>query len=132
MLTPIQLVESARSVINECDHSELCQSIDNKQLIVDVREPDEFAKGHIANAVNIPRGLIEFAIFDHTKTKSALNQSDIAETNITVYCKSGGRSALAAQSLKSMGFNKVFSLQGGIMGWEAAGLLVNKDNTYDY
>ena len=132
MLTPIQLVQSARSAIKECDNSTLCQSIDAKELVIDVREPDEYSQGYIANAVNIPRGLIEFAIFDHPGTKPCLDQANISETKITVYCKSGGRSALAVQSLQSMGFKSVLSLEEGIMGWEAAGLLINKENTYQY
>ena len=132
MLTPIELVKMARSQIKECDNSQLCHSIDSKQLVIDVREPNEYAQGHIAHAINIPRGLIEFAIFDHPETKPNLDENNIAETKITIYCKSGGRSALATQSLQALGFKNVVSLQDGIMGWEAAGFLINKDSSYQY
>ncbi|MET1255455.1 rhodanese-like domain-containing protein [Aliikangiella maris] len=132
MLTPIQLVNQARESINECDNQALCQAIDQKKLIIDVREPDEYANGYIANAINIPRGLIEFAILSHPKVKPLLDESNISKTNIFIYCKSGGRSALAAQSLQSLGFEHVYSLQGGIQNWEAAGFKINKEDTFHY
>lgn len=132
MLTPVQLVKEARSAVNECDNAALCLAIDKKELLIDVREPSEYALGFIGHAINIPRGLIEFAIFDHPQTKPLLNMDNIGETNVTLYCKSGGRSALAAKSLQNMGFKNVKSLQGGIMGWESEGLLVNAQNKYQY
>ena len=132
MLTPLQLVQSVRGTIDECDNAHLCTAIESKSLIIDVREPEEYRHGHIANAVNIPRGLVEFAIFEHPRVKPLLNQSDISETPLFLYCKSGGRSALAAQSLQNMGFKRVRSLQSGIMGWEANGHLVNTENTFQY
>jgi len=132
MITPVQLVKSARATVKECDNKQLCQAIDNKHLVIDVREPDEYAQGYIAHAVNVPRGLIEFAIFDHPLIKPELDQADPANTKIFIYCKSGGRSALAAQSLQSMGFKDVYSLQGGIMGWEAEQLKISSEKAYHY
>ncbi len=132
MLTPIQLVQQARSSINECDNKTLCSAIDNKTLVIDVREPSEYATGFIAHAINIPRGLIEFVINDHPLVKPFLNQLNIAETEIILYCKSGGRSALATKSLQSMGFNKIRSLEGGIMSWESAGFKINKESNFQY
>jgi len=131
MLTPIDLVKKAKSEISECSNEELCQAIDNKAIVIDVREPGEHAQGYIAHAINAPRGLIEFAIFDHPRIKPAI-QKNPAETPIYLYCKSGGRSALAAQSLQTLGFNKVYSLAGGIQGWESAGLKVNTEDSYQY
>jgi len=131
MLSPIELVKAAKKEISECDHQTLCKAIDNKAILIDVREPDEYNQGFIANAVNIPRGLIEFAIFDHPGVKPALND-DIGQSPIYLYCKSGGRSALAAQSLQNLGFKNIHSLAGGIQDWEAKGNLVNTERAYSY
>ena len=76
--------------------------------LIDVREPDEQAKGMIADAVAMPRGILERDIDQVTTDKNR---------KIVLYCAGGFRSALAAQSLKSMGFNDVISLSGGYRGW---------------
>ncbi|WP_196138168.1 rhodanese-like domain-containing protein [Aliikangiella sp. G2MR2-5] len=131
MKTPIDLVKTARSEIKEIENKDLCSAIDNKALLIDVREGEEYSQGFISHAINIPRGLIEFAIFEHPKVKPLLCDN-ISETPIYLYCKSGGRSALAAQSLNKLGFNKVFSLKGGIMGWEAEGYQISKEENYHY
>ncbi|TQV77290.1 rhodanese-like domain-containing protein [Aliikangiella marina] len=131
MLSPIELVKQAKSVIKECNHQDLCQAIDNRSLVIDVREPDEYTQGYIAHAINAPRGLIEFAIFDHPRIKPAM-QENPADTPIYLYCKSGGRSALAAESLQKLGFNNVFSLSGGIQAWESAGFKINTEDSYHY
>ncbi len=132
MKKPIELVMAARAVVNECSNEVICQAIDNKQLIIDVREPDEYSQGFIGASINVPRGLIEFAIFDHPKIKPFLNTESLADTEIYLYCKSGGRSALAAQSLMNLGFNKVFSLESGIMGWEKSGFKIDTGANYHY
>ena len=131
MLTPMHLVKSAKQVIKECDNQVICQVIDQKKLLIDVREANEYEQGFISHSINIPRGLIEFAIFDHPQIKPFFND-DIATTEIFLYCKSGGRSALAAQSLQNLGFTQVHSLCGGISGWEAKGFLVDKTHCYQY
>lgn len=132
MITALDLVKSAKANINECTSTALCGAIDNKKLIIDVREADEYNLGFIAHAIHVPRGLIEFAITDHPKLKPLLNQSDISNTEIYLYCKSGGRSALAAQSLVSLGFKNVYSLAGGIMSWEKQGFKIDTSNHYEY
>lgn len=132
MLTPMQIVSQAREAVNECDNKALCQAIDDNKLIIDVREPDEYSQGYIANAINIPRGLLEFAIFDHPKVKPLLNQQDIASSAIWLYCKSGGRSALAAQSLQNMGFQNVHSLKSGIAGWQTDNYKISREDTNQY
>ena len=110
-LTPQQLVDQARSSIKEIPAESLVIQIQKVPLLIDVREPSEFAQGHLEGAINIPRGLLEFQI---------LNQPHLAEghhTEIVLYCLSGGRSVLAAQSLERMGCSKVQSLAGGIKRW---------------
>ena len=107
-----QLVNEAKKEIIEIDAAELKrmqQSGDDFKLI-DVREPDEVAQGAIAGAVALPRGQLEHKIDTITTDKNA---------KIVCYCGGGGRSALAAQNLKRMGFKNVMSLAGGYKGWRA-------------
>jgi rhodanese-related sulfurtransferase len=81
-------------------------------VFIDVREPDETKIGFVPGAILIPRGLLEFRIAGAVENPS---------TPIVVYCKSGGRSSLAAYTLKQMGYTNVISMAGGWMDWEAAG-----------
>jgi len=92
-------------------------------ILIDVREPAEFDTGHIAGAVNIPRGVLEFQVDAHP---AVANVSDPALSHkdqpIVVVCRTGGRSALAALNLQRMGFSDARSIAGGITDWAAAGL----------
>ena len=114
------LVADAKAQIKEMSPATLkSQSLDGKVLI-DVREPAEFASGHIDGAVNQPRGTLEFTVMRHP-VPAALAASDpsrVADTEIILYCRSGTRSALAAQTLEKMGFKNVYSLNGGFNAWQ--------------
>ena len=81
--------------------------------VVDVRAGDEFAQGHILNALNLPLGTLE----NHLKTLE-----DHKDRPVIVNCRSGQRSAQAARTLRKHGFEKVYNLSGGIMAWEKAEL----------
>jgi thioredoxin 1 len=85
--------------------------------IVDVRTPDEFSEGHLENAKNINWKGNDF--------EKQINQFD-KSTPTFVYCKSGGRSALAAQKMRSIGFKEVYELKGGISEWLEKELPVEK------
>lgn len=86
-------------------------------VILDVREPEEFAAGHIPNAINIPRGFLEVrADLHHPKRYDEM--ADRSQ-RFVCYCGGGHRSALAAQTLKEMGFADAVSLRGGWTAWEA-------------
>ena len=121
-LTAADLVADARRQIREIGPQQLSALADTPALI-DVREPAEFDTGHIAGAVNIPRGVLEFQVDAHP---SVANVSDPAlshkDRQIVVYCRTGGRAALAALSLQRMGFSDVRSIGGGVTDWTAAGL----------
>lgn len=116
------LVTAAKSRIREITATELLALQDAGAPIVDVREPDEFADGHLPGAVNIPRGLLEFEVDGHPavnyETSEALSHR---ERPVVLYCLSGGRSALAAEALKRLGFTSPVSLAGGILHWADAG-----------
>ncbi|WP_260293720.1 rhodanese-like domain-containing protein [Sedimenticola hydrogenitrophicus] len=85
-------------------------------LIVDVREPEEFAAMHIPGSMNVPRGILESACeWDYEETEPELVRA--REREIVVVCRSGYRSVLAANSLQVLGFENVASLKTGLRGW---------------
>ncbi len=86
---------------------------------VDVREPDEYAAGHLPGARNFPRGFLEVkADLEHPKRDAWLADR---ERPLVLYCGGGHRSALAARTLQEMGFRRVVSLAGGCAGWTERG-----------
>jgi rhodanese-related sulfurtransferase len=87
-------------------------------ILVDVREPVEWER-HIAGAVQVPRGLLEF-VADPTSPRciDELRPS----RRLIVYCASGARAALATLALKQMGYENVANMDGGLKAWIAAGL----------
>lgn len=121
-LTPQQLVAEAKTQVGEIDIATAVQHINAGCLVIDVREPAEFEAAHLPGAVNIPRGVIEFKTVDHP----ALAQKD---AEILLYCKSGGRSVLAAFNLQRMGYTRLTSLTGGFDGWQSHHQSIDKDNT---
>lgn len=85
-------------------------------LLLDVREPAEFAALHIAGSVNVPRGVLEQACeWDFDETVPALAGG--RQSGIVVVCRSGLRSALAADMMQALGFTNVVSLKTGVRGW---------------
>ena len=111
------LVAQARAAIEEIDASRLRALQATGTPVIDVREPGEFAEGRIPGAVNIPRGVLEFQVDGHPAVNGARDEHlSHRETPVIVYCRTGGRSALAAESLKRLGFAQPLSLAGG---WSA-------------
>ena len=87
-------------------------------VLLDVREPVEW-EHHIEGAVQVPRGLLEF-VADPASPKH--NPELDPARRLIVYCNSGGRAALAAATMKSLGFQDVASIKGGFTAWREAGL----------
>lgn len=121
-LTASDLVAQARAVITEVDAAGLNALLQSGAPLIDVREPAEYAAGHLPGAVNIPRGVLEFEVDGHpavncTKDPALAHR----EAPVVLYCRSGGRSALSAEALKRLGFALPVSLAGGYLGWTAAG-----------
>ncbi len=114
MKTAHDLVVAARARITEISAEQAQAALAGTEVLIDVREPDEFAAGHLPGAVNIPRGLLEFRL----SASEALQRRDL---KVLVYCKTGGRSALAACAMQDMGYLELRSLAGGFDGWVAAG-----------
>lgn len=121
-LTPQQLVAEAKAQIREIDIASAVRHISAGSIVIDVREPAEFEAAHLPGAMNIPRGVIEFKTADHP----ALSSKD---ADILLYCKSGGRSVLAALNLQRMGYTGIASLTGGFDGWQSHHESVATDHT---
>jgi rhodanese-related sulfurtransferase len=88
-------------------------------VLIDVREQDEYAAGHLPGAIHASRGMLEFKLSGNP----ALSARDL---KIVLYCKTSGRSALAACALHDMGYLNVQSIAGGFDAWAAAGKPVAK------
>jgi rhodanese-related sulfurtransferase len=86
-------------------------------IIIDVRTPEEYASGHIENAVNVDYNSANFR-----DEISSFNR----DSTYLIYCRTGARSAGARDVMKELGFQKIYNMTGGITEWEAAGLPVVK------
>ena len=117
------LVKQALSQIEEMRPEEarrLLEAPDRQGWhFLDVREADEYAAGHVPGAHLVPRGFLEVkADLRHSKRDPWL--ADRAR-KLVIYCGGGNRSALAAQTLQQMGFERVVSLAEGWSGWAKRG-----------
>jgi rhodanese-related sulfurtransferase len=90
---------------------------DDQTVVVDVREPNEYAEGHIENARHIPAGKL-----DERATELEAHKSH----PVIVTCQSGTRSPDACKKLTALGFTQVFELKGGMLAWEDAKLPITK------
>jgi rhodanese-related sulfurtransferase len=88
-----------------------------KTVILDVREPEAFAAGHLRDAKNIPLKELPNRLGELDKFKSKA---------VIAVCQAGVQSAKAAAQLKKAGFNEAFSLNGGVAAWQAQGLPTTK------
>jgi len=119
------LLVEANDQIKRLSYEETVTKIQNSNhVIIDVREESEVAfSGLIKNAVNIPRGVIEFKL----KPNSLDNPIHIdSATDILLYCAAGFRSALAAKALEDAGFENVYNI-GGFGEWITNGGDITKD-----
>jgi rhodanese-related sulfurtransferase len=119
MKTAHDLVVSAKQKVIELSVAQAVQAVAQCDVLIDVREADEYAQGHLPGAVHMSRGMLEFKV-------SASPQLQSRDLNIVLYCKTSGRAALCAQALQDMGYLKVASIAGGIDAWQAAGQPVVK------
>jgi len=129
-LTLVQMVAAARAEAQEVSPAEAAQAHDAAQLdlILDVREPREYGEGHVPDAVNIPRGLLEIRADPASPAPDPALSAD-QSARILVYCTKGpgARSLLAAQTLTNMGYENVEVLGGGLNAWAEAGLPVESE-----
>lgn len=100
---------------------------DEPPLVLDIREPDEFAAMHIKDSLHVPRGILETACeYDYEETVRELVEA--REREVVVVCRSGNRSALAAFTMQLMGYQRVCSMKTGLRGWNDYELPLVKPN----
>lgn len=111
----LKLVNESKTRVKETNVEEVkrCMDAGEKFLLVDVREDNEWANGHLPRAVHMGRGIIERDI------EMAVPDTG---TKMILYCGGGFRSALVADNLQKMGYTNVESMDGGWKGWLEAGL----------
>jgi rhodanese-related sulfurtransferase len=89
----------------------------DKAVVLDVCEPEEFARGHVIGAKNLPLGQLEDKLPQVVKNKSA---------HVIMVCQVGARSARAAATARKLGYENVQSLSGGLRAWSAASMPTEK------
>ena len=125
MKTAHDLVAAAKARVPETSVANADQAIREANVLVDVREADEFAAGHLPGSVHISRGMLEFRF----QAMPALQSRDI---KIVLYCKTSGRAALAGAALLDMGYLNVQNIAGGFDAWVAAGKPVAKPEATEF
>ncbi|MFY7929510.1 MAG: rhodanese-like domain-containing protein [Oligoflexus sp.] len=118
----LQLVEEVKKNVKELSIDELhiWQKTQRKFVLVDVREESEWSAGHLPQALHLSKGIIERDI--------ELRIPDV-QTPLVLYCGGGFRSALAVANVQKMGYQAVYSLQGGFRAWNDRGLPLIKPDT---
>jgi rhodanese-related sulfurtransferase len=119
MKTAHDLVVQAKQTVQEISVDQAVTAIQTCDVLIDVREADEYAAGHLPGAIHMSRGMLEFKLASNPKMQSR-------DLNIVLYCKTSGRAALSAKSLAEMGYTHVRSIAGGVDAWLAAGHEVYK------
>lgn len=121
MKTAHDLVTAAKTRIQEIALDEAESAIRAADVVLDVREADEFAASHIPGAIHISRGMLEFKLSNSPELSSR-------DLKFVLYCKTSGRAALAACALLDMGYLHVKSIAGGFDAWAGAGKPIEKPN----
>ncbi len=119
MKTAHDLVVQAKQTVQEISVEQAVAAIQACDVLIDVREDDEYAAGHLPGAIHMSRGMLEFKMAGNPKMQAR-------DLNIVLYCKTSGRAALSAKSLAEMGYTHVRSIAGGVDAWVAAGHEVYK------
>jgi rhodanese-related sulfurtransferase len=101
------------AVLSNVSVQDLHHAAQQGALVLDVREPFEFAEGHVAGSVLVPLGTIAARVGDFPK-----------DAPVYVFCRSGNRSLQAAQTLVDAGYTDVRNVEGGIIAWNNARLPV--------
>lgn len=116
------MIDQARAATKQVTINDLKAAVDKQEdvVVLDVREPNEYEAVHIPDAVNIPRGLLEFSIWSVVPNQ---------EKKIFVYCKTGGRAALATKLLNDFGYKNALAIDTGAAAWVKAGYPVQTSIT---
>ena len=130
-MTLMDFVKSAKCCIDEVtpEQAQAMMADKGDLLILDVRESSEHEQGHIKNALLVPRGILEAAA-DPAYPKHQEELAAARSRPLLVYCATGGRSAMAAATLKLMGYGEVYNLAGGITEWDKVGCPIVREARY--
>lgn len=122
--TAAQMVQEARARTENLTPAQVADELAQGAVLVDIREPSEHAQtGVIPGSVSAPRGMLEF----WADPTSPYHRPEFDPSRrVILHCAAGGRSALAADTLKQMGYANVAHLEGGIEAWTKAGQPVEK------
>ncbi len=116
----MDLVKEAKSQIENLSPEQVASELESGDaVVVDLREPQELeATGMIPGAIHAPRGMLEF----YADPSLPYHKDELQpDKRIILHCASGGRSALAAKTLKDMGYTNVAHMEGGIKAWQEEG-----------
>ncbi|MBV7317499.1 rhodanese-like domain-containing protein [Shewanella sp. NIFS-20-20] len=115
----VTMVKSSLSKVKNVNNHELTMMINRQDAkVIDVRGKEDFKKGHIAGALNVPMADI--------KNNQATSLEKFKTSPIVMVCSAGMTSSQAAQLLISQGFEQVYNLKGGMGEWQSANLPVQK------
>jgi rhodanese-related sulfurtransferase len=119
--TAMEMVKEAKQDIENLSQAKAqAELVNGHAILIDIREADELkSNGKIAGSVHAPRGMLEFYA---DSTLPYYNPAFDKNKRIILYCASSGRSALAVQTLRTMGYKNVAHIDGGFKAWKAAGL----------
>jgi rhodanese-related sulfurtransferase len=114
-----QNVQAAPKPVKTIGMEEYRKIVDSpgRALIVDVREPQEYAAGHVPGAINIPRGVIDSQIWNHVGSAEKADR----ERPIVLQCQAGRRATLAAQTLGELGFTQTSAVIMNLDDWKQFG-----------
>ena len=114
-----QKIQAAQKQVKTIAMEEYRTVVDHpgEAIIIDVREPQEYAAGHVPGAVNIPRGVLEFQIWKHVGSPAAPQMAK----PLYLQCQSGNRASLAAQSLAELGFTQTTAVVMSLEEWQKSG-----------
>ncbi len=122
--TAKDMMAEARAKVENLTPPQVAEEIRRGALIVDIRDNEERQRdGGLPGSVHIPRGMLEFRA---DPTSPYLNAALDPQKRIILHCASGGRSALAALTLREMGYTDVAHLGGGFKAWQEQGLPTEK------
>ena len=114
-----EMVETSKAAIRMVTAAEVKEALDKKEqaVFLDVRDPWEYAVGHLPGAINVSRGTLEFKIWDKAPDQ---------KPKIYVYCQTAIRSALAAKTLNDLGYKNAVLMNAQFEEWVLAGYPVEK------
>ncbi len=118
------MVAEAKTQVENLTPQQVAEEAENGAVIIDVRDDGERQKeGSVPGSVHVSRGMLEFRADPSSPYHNAALEPD---KRVILHCASGGRSALAAKTLKEMGYSNVAHLGGGFTAWKEQGLPVEK------